>query len=148
MSKPVFIWDLDGTLLDSYGIIVDSLCKIYKEKFDIELNKEEVHKEVIRYSVGALSVAQVPADHQPESGLRHALRLRRHDPLGDRHDDAGLGGGAAHGEHADNRLQQCAAGPHRRGADAGGILRSRSRSEVKRGHLVIECTGNHKLPNI
>ena len=51
-AKPVFIWDLDGTLLDSYGIIVDSLCKIYKEKFGIELDKEEVHKEVIRYSVG------------------------------------------------------------------------------------------------
>lgn len=52
MNKPVFIWDLDGTLLDSYGIIVNSLCKIYKEKFGIELDKEEVHKEVIRYSVG------------------------------------------------------------------------------------------------
>ena len=51
-AKPVFIWDLDGTLLDSYDIIVNSLCKIYKEKFGIELDKEEVHKEVIRYSVG------------------------------------------------------------------------------------------------
>lgn len=51
-AKPVFIWDLDGTLIDSYDIIVDSLCRIYKEKIGIELNREEVYKEAIRYSVG------------------------------------------------------------------------------------------------
>ena len=51
-AKPVFIWDLDGTLIDSYDIIVDSLCRIYKEKIGIELNKEDVYKEAIRYSVG------------------------------------------------------------------------------------------------
>ena len=51
-NKPVFIWDLDGTLLDSYDIIVNSLCKIYKERLNIELNREEVYKEAIRYSVG------------------------------------------------------------------------------------------------
>lgn len=50
--KPTFIWDLDGTLLDSYDVIVDSLCIIYKERFNIDLNKEEVRQEVIRYSVG------------------------------------------------------------------------------------------------
>ena len=52
MDKPVFIWDLDGTLIDSYDIIVDSLCRIYKEKIGIELNREDVYKEAIRYSVG------------------------------------------------------------------------------------------------
>lgn len=51
-AKPVFIWDLDGTLIDSYDIIVDSLCRIYKEKIGIDLNREEVYKEAIRYSVG------------------------------------------------------------------------------------------------
>ena len=52
MVKPVFIWDLDGTLIDSYDIIVDSLCRIYKEKIGIQLNREDVYKEAIRYSVG------------------------------------------------------------------------------------------------
>ena len=52
MAKPVFIWDLDGTLIDSYDIIVDSLCRIYKEKIGIQLNREDVYKEAIRYSVG------------------------------------------------------------------------------------------------
>ena len=51
-AKPVFIWDLDGTLIDSYDIIVDSLCRIYKEKIGIDLNREDVYKEAIRYSVG------------------------------------------------------------------------------------------------
>ncbi|MBO6261935.1 MAG: HAD-IA family hydrolase [Bacilli bacterium] len=50
--KPTFIWDLDGTLLDSYDVIVESLCILYKERFDIDLNKLEVRQEVIRYSVG------------------------------------------------------------------------------------------------
>ena len=45
-----FIWDLDGTLLDSYGVIVDSLYQIYKEKgFDID--KSEILHDVINESV-------------------------------------------------------------------------------------------------
>lgn len=52
MSQMAFIWDLDGTLLDSYEVIVSSLIKTYKE-FNIELNKEDVLKEVITESVSA-----------------------------------------------------------------------------------------------
>lgn len=45
-----FIWDLDGTLIDSYEIIVDSLYQIYKEKgFDID--KKEILNDVISESV-------------------------------------------------------------------------------------------------
>ena len=45
-----FIWDLDGTLIDSYEIIVDSLYQIYKEKgFDID--KKEILNDVIGESV-------------------------------------------------------------------------------------------------
>ena len=45
-----FIWDLDGTLLDSYGVIIDSLYQIYKEKgFDID--KQEIYKDAINESV-------------------------------------------------------------------------------------------------
>ena len=47
MAQPVFIWDLDGTLIDSYDIIVDSLCRIYKEKIGIDLNSGEFHIEGI-----------------------------------------------------------------------------------------------------
>ena len=46
------IWDLDGTLLDSYKVIVDSLFQIYQEQ-GIELDKHEILCEVIRESVSA-----------------------------------------------------------------------------------------------
>ena len=48
--KKAFIWDLDGTLLDSYGVIVDSLYKIYKEK-GFEIDKQEILYDVINESV-------------------------------------------------------------------------------------------------
>ena len=51
MEKTAFIWDLDGTLLDSYVIIVASLHKTFLE-FNIELDPEEIHKELITYSLG------------------------------------------------------------------------------------------------
>ena len=52
MNKIAFIWDLDGTLLDSYGVIVDSLYQIYQEK-GIELDKREILFDVTNESVSA-----------------------------------------------------------------------------------------------
>jgi len=51
MNK-TFIWDLDGTLLDSYKTIVDGLYDTYKE-YGILLDKEEIHEHVITYSVSS-----------------------------------------------------------------------------------------------
>lgn len=51
-KQRAFIWDLDGTLIDSYGVIVSSLYKTYK-KFGVELVKEDILKEVITTSVVA-----------------------------------------------------------------------------------------------
>ena len=51
MEKIAFIWDLDGTLLDSYPIIVSSLYQTFRE-FNVELDKNEIHKELITYSLG------------------------------------------------------------------------------------------------
>ena len=53
VSKPALIWDLDGTLLDSYDAIVASACQTFKE-FNIELDPEEVYKEAIATSVNAI----------------------------------------------------------------------------------------------
>ena len=49
-----FIWDLDGTLLDAYGVIVNSLHQIYFEQ-GIVLNKEEILHDVITESVPAFT---------------------------------------------------------------------------------------------
>ena len=48
--KTSLIWDLDGTLLDSYGIIVNSLYRIYHEK-GIEIDKKEILEVCINESV-------------------------------------------------------------------------------------------------
>ena len=45
-----FIWDLDGTLLDSYDVIVDSLYQIYLEK-GAKIDKQEILHDVINESV-------------------------------------------------------------------------------------------------
>lgn len=50
--KKTLIWDLDGTILDSYEVIVASLYGTYKE-FGVELDKDFILKEVITYSVSA-----------------------------------------------------------------------------------------------
>ena len=50
MNKIAFIWDLDGTLLDSYGVIVDSLHQIYLEK-GIDVDKGDILFDVINESV-------------------------------------------------------------------------------------------------
>lgn len=51
MNKELtFIWDLDGTLLDSYDVIVTSLQETYKEK-GVDVSKKEILKDVISHSV-------------------------------------------------------------------------------------------------
>lgn len=49
-KKIALIWDLDGTLLDSYPVIVESLYETFLP-YDNQLEKEEIHKYVIKSSV-------------------------------------------------------------------------------------------------
>ena len=53
MAKLAFIWDLDGTLLDSYPAIVPSVKEIC-DALGADLSEEEIHAWVIRTSVGDL----------------------------------------------------------------------------------------------
>ena len=50
-----FIWDLDGTLLDSYQAILAGIQETY-EQFDIPYDREEVRNFILRYSVKDLLV--------------------------------------------------------------------------------------------
>ena len=52
MSKAV-IWDLDGTLLDSYDVIVESLYLALREQ-NVVLPKEEIHRYAIEFSIKSL----------------------------------------------------------------------------------------------
>ena len=57
---PTFIWDLDGTLLDSYEAILAGIQETY-EQFDIPFDREEVRNFILRYSVKDLLARD--ADH-------------------------------------------------------------------------------------
>ena len=52
MNGIACIWDLDGTLLDSYGVIVPSLREVYAEK-GIALTEKEILEVAINESVAA-----------------------------------------------------------------------------------------------
>lgn len=51
--EKAYIWDLDGTLLDSYDVIVESLYLTFL-KFGIDLDREQIHRYAITYSSSAL----------------------------------------------------------------------------------------------
>ncbi|HEM5462559.1 HAD-IA family hydrolase [Streptococcus suis] len=50
-----FIWDLDGTLLDSYEAILAGIQETY-DQFDLPFDREEVRNFILRYSVKDLLV--------------------------------------------------------------------------------------------
>lgn len=51
--KKAVIWDLDGTLLDSYDVIVESLLMTLS-KYGISCKKEEIHRHIIAFSISSL----------------------------------------------------------------------------------------------
>lgn len=59
MSNKAFIWDLDGTLLDSYEVIVSSLKETINE-MGIFVDREEIAKHAIEYSVTSFIEKMVP----------------------------------------------------------------------------------------
>lgn len=50
MQKTAFIWDLDGTLLDSYEAILSGIEETYAQ-FSIPYDKEKVREFILKYSV-------------------------------------------------------------------------------------------------
>ena len=51
--EKAYIWDLDGTLLDSYGVIVSSVLAACRS-FGFSVTEEEAHRQVIQHSALAL----------------------------------------------------------------------------------------------
>ena len=55
MQKTAFIWDLDGTLLDSYEAILSGIEETFSQ-FSIPYDKEQVREFILKYSVQDLLV--------------------------------------------------------------------------------------------
>lgn len=51
--RPTFIWDLDGTLLDSYEAILAGIQETYNQ-FGLPFHREEIRAFILRYSVQEL----------------------------------------------------------------------------------------------
>ena len=49
-TEYAFIWDMDGTLIDSYGAIVKSVKRTYAE-YGIETDADEIRRVCMKYSV-------------------------------------------------------------------------------------------------
>ena len=45
------IWDLDGTLIDSYGVMIESLQETFQIKAKLHLNKKETEKSILNDSI-------------------------------------------------------------------------------------------------
>ena len=78
--KPTFIWDLDGTLLDSYPLIVNSLYTIYKEK-GVLIDKKEIYKQIIEESVSAFIKAMETKFNIPFNDLKDRYNNITHEEL-------------------------------------------------------------------
>ena len=50
MQKTAFIWDLDGTLLDSYEAILSGIEETFAQ-FSIPYDKEQVREFILKFSV-------------------------------------------------------------------------------------------------
>ncbi len=52
LQEKVFIWDMDGTLIDSYTVIVSTIKETFAA-FGVELDPDEIRRHVMKYSVGS-----------------------------------------------------------------------------------------------
>lgn len=80
MSGKTFIWDLDGTLLDSYGVIVSSLRQTLKE-LNVPMEEDEIRRratagsvsDVVNYAAAATgrTFSDIKARYSEISGGRY-----------------------------------------------------------------------------
>ena len=68
--KKAIIWDLDGTLLDSYDVIVESICLTFAE-FGIPYSRDEVHRTAIQASIKRL-FADIGSEYGVDASLLHS----------------------------------------------------------------------------
>ena len=74
MQETAFIWDLDGTLLDSYEAILSGIEETYAQ-FSISFDKEKVRAFILKYSVQDL-LEQVAKERGLDVGLLNQVRAQ------------------------------------------------------------------------
>ena len=74
MQEAAFIWDLDGTLLDSYEAILAGIEETYRQ-FSLPYNKKEVRAFILKYSVQDL-LEQVAKERGLDVGLLNQVRAQ------------------------------------------------------------------------
>ena len=74
MQKTAFIWDLDGTLLDSYEAILSGIEETFGQ-FDIPYDKEKVREFILKYSVQDLLV-QVAEERKLDVEVLNQVRAQ------------------------------------------------------------------------
>ena len=74
MQKTAFIWDLDGTLLDSYEAILSGIEETFGQ-FAIPYNKEKVREFILKFSVQDLLV-QVAEERKLDVAVLNQVRAQ------------------------------------------------------------------------
>ena len=74
MQKIAFIWDLDGTLLDSYEAILSGIEQTFAQ-FSIPYDKEKVREFILRYSVQDL-LEQVAEERKLDVEMLNQVRAQ------------------------------------------------------------------------
>ena len=74
MQKTAFIWDLDGTLLDSYEAILSGIEETFAQ-FSIPYDKEQVREFILKYSVQDLLV-QVAEERKLDVEVLNQVRAQ------------------------------------------------------------------------
>ena len=74
MQKTPFIWDLDGTLLDSYEAILSGIEETF-DQFSIPYDKEKVREFILKYSVQDLLV-QVAEERKLDMEVLNQVRAQ------------------------------------------------------------------------
>ena len=74
MQKIAFIWDLDGTLLDSYEAILSGIEETFAQ-FSIPYDKEKVREFILKYSVQDLLV-QVSEERKLDAEVLNQVRAQ------------------------------------------------------------------------
>ena len=74
MQKIAFIWDLDGTLLDSYEAILSGIEETFAQ-FSIPYDKEKVREFILKFSVQDLLV-QVAEDRNLDAEVLNQVRAQ------------------------------------------------------------------------